>query len=155
MSGYKTFGRVVGAIVLVLLVSYVGFVLWRWLRESLRLAVPLALPLDVAAALAEGAPIYDVRSHGYLDAKAMRVKGSKRLDPHSLNRLDEPFPQGHVAYLYCTCVREATSARVARELQARGVKVAVLKGGLRAWRKDGLPVEPVPAEELAQLPLFG
>jgi membrane protein DedA with SNARE-associated domain/rhodanese-related sulfurtransferase len=154
-SAYKAFGRVVGAILLVLLAGYIGFVLWRWLRERLRLAVPMELPLQVAAALAAGAPIYDVRSHGYLDANAIRVKGSKRLDPHTLNRLDEAFPQGHIAYLYCTCYREATSARVARELQARGVRVAVLKGGLRAWRKDGLPVEPVPAEELAQLPLFG
>jgi membrane protein DedA with SNARE-associated domain/rhodanese-related sulfurtransferase len=155
MSAYKAFGRVIGAIVLVLLAGYIGFVLWRWLRERLRLAVPMEVPLQVAAALAAGAPIYDVRSHGYLDANAIRVKGSKRLDPHTLNRLDETFPEGHIAYLYCTCYREATSSRVARELQARGVKVAVLKGGLRAWRKDGLPVEPVPAEELALLPLFG
>jgi membrane protein DedA with SNARE-associated domain/rhodanese-related sulfurtransferase len=155
MSAYEAFGRVVGAIVIVLLAGYIGFLLWRWLRERLRLAVPMELPLRVAAAFAAGAPIYDVRSHGYLDANAIRVKGSKRLDPHTLNRLDEAFPQGHIAYLYCTCYREATSSRVARELQARGVNVAVLKGGLRAWRKDGLPVEPVPAEELAQLPLFG
>jgi membrane protein DedA with SNARE-associated domain/rhodanese-related sulfurtransferase len=154
MSGYRAFGRVIGAIVLVLVVGYVAYMLWRWVRERLRLPVPMALPLQVAAALAEGAPIYDVRSHGYLDAKAMRVKGSRRLDPYALNRLDEVFPPGHIAYLYCTCYREATSARVARELQARGVKVAVLKGGLRAWRKDGLPVEPVPAEELALLPVF-
>ncbi len=142
LSGYKAFSRVIGALIIMLLVGYLGYVLFRWVRERMRMAVPLALPAEVAAALATGAPIYDVRSHGYLDAKAFRVKGSKRLDPHTLNRLEEVFPQGHISYLYCTCLREATSARVARELQARGVKVAVLKGGLRAWRKGGYPVEP-------------
>jgi len=30
----------------------------------------------------------------------------------------------------------------------------VIKGGLGAWRKAGLPVEPVPASEMAQMPVF-
>ena len=57
-------------------------------------------------------------------------------------------------YLYCSCVREATSARVARTLIERGVRCAVIKGGLRAWKKAGLPMEPVPSEDLAILPTF-
>jgi len=56
--------------------------------------------------------------------------------------------------VYCTCVREATSVRVARELQNRGVQVAVIKGGLRAWKSAGLPIEAVPLEEMAALPAF-
>jgi rhodanese-related sulfurtransferase len=43
---------------------------------------------------------------------------------------------------------------VARELQKKGVDVAVIKGGLRAWKKAGLPLEPVPADEIAALPAF-
>jgi rhodanese-related sulfurtransferase len=57
-------------------------------------------------------------------------------------------------YVYCTCVRQATSVRVARELQTRGVRVFVVKGGLRAWRVSGLPVEAVPPAEVAALPSF-
>jgi rhodanese-related sulfurtransferase len=57
-------------------------------------------------------------------------------------------------FVYCTCVREATSARVARELEESGVRVAVIKGGLRAWKRAGLPIEAVPAEEIAALPAF-
>jgi 3-mercaptopyruvate sulfurtransferase SseA len=34
------------------------------------------------------------------------------------------------------------------------VRVAVIKGGLRAWKRAGLPLEPVPASEMAQLPIF-
>jgi hypothetical protein len=37
----------------------------------------------------------------------------------------------------------------------RGVPSAVIKGGLGAWRKAGLPVEAVPHEEIMALPLFG
>jgi rhodanese-related sulfurtransferase len=61
--------------------------------------------------------------------------------------------------VYCTCARQATSTRVARELQTilqnKGVRVAVIRGGLRAWTKAGFPVEAVPREEMAVLPVFG
>jgi 3-mercaptopyruvate sulfurtransferase SseA len=36
----------------------------------------------------------------------------------------------------------------------KGVRVAVIKGGLRAWKKAGLPIESVPADEIAPLPGF-
>ena len=57
-------------------------------------------------------------------------------------------------YLYCTCLGDATSTRVAQRLQEKGVRVAVIKGGLRAWKKAGLPLEPVPPEEMTKLPVF-
>jgi len=85
----------------------------------------------------------------------VRVRGSTRLEPNALLNIEEHFPPGKQIYLYCTCVREATSARVAHHLAQKGVPVAVIKGGLRAWKKAGLPTEPVPAEEMTELPLFG
>ena len=61
-------------------------------------------------------------------------------------------------FVYCTCARQATSARVARELQrmldGKEVQVAVIRGGLRAWAKAGLPVEAVPRDEMQALPVF-
>jgi rhodanese-related sulfurtransferase len=99
--------------------------------------------------------IYDVRSHGYYDRKARRIQGSKRLEPNALNQrwLDMP-PDGRMVYLYCTCQGDATSIRVAKELIGRGFHVAVIAGGLRAWRRAGLPLESVPAEEVDPLPAF-
>jgi rhodanese-related sulfurtransferase len=85
----------------------------------------------------------------------MRITGSRRLDPHTLHQSNEEFPAGQRVFVYCTCVREATSMRVARELEANGIRVAVIKGGLRAWKKEGLPIEAVPLEEIAVLPAFG
>jgi membrane protein DedA with SNARE-associated domain/rhodanese-related sulfurtransferase len=152
--GYHTFGRVVGWVVIALVAGYVAFQIWLWIRARALRTVPFAIPSEAARQLASGACVYDVRSHGYLDAKATRITGSRRLDPNALNRWTEEFPGEQAVYVYCTCVREATSVRVARELQNRGVRVAVIKGGLRAWKGAGLPVEAVPAEEMATLPAF-
>jgi membrane protein DedA with SNARE-associated domain/rhodanese-related sulfurtransferase len=152
--GYETFARAAGVVIILLLAGYIAYQCWQWLRERMRRAVSFALPTDVAEHLASGARIYDVRSHGYFDAKADRIKGSRRLDPHALNQTEVELDKVQTLYVYCTCVREATSARVARELEKKGVQVTVLKGGLRAWKKAGLPVEAVPPEELAVLPVF-
>jgi rhodanese-related sulfurtransferase len=51
-------------------------------------------------------------------------------------------------------VREATSARVAHLLREQGYNAFAIIGGLRAWQKAGLPVEPVPADDLVLLPKF-
>ncbi len=49
---------------------------------------------------------------------------------------------------------EATSARVARILLEKGFEAYVMVGGLRAWRKAGLPLEQVPESDLELLPKF-
>ena len=152
--GYQSFGRVVGWVVVVLITGYVAFQIWQWLRARGLRTMPFVIPCEVAHGMALGARVYDVRSHGYLDAKATRITGSRRLDPNALSRFNEEPPDGQMVYVYCTCAREATSVRVARELQNRGVRVAVVKGGLRAWKSAGLPVEGVPLEEMAALPMF-
>jgi rhodanese-related sulfurtransferase len=102
----------------------------------------------------DGALIYDVRSHGYYDRKATRVRGAKRLEPNALHQVDVEIPAGTPVYLYCTCLRDATSTRVAHDLMEQGLQVSVIQGGLSAWKKAGLPLEAVPAEEMAALPAF-
>ena len=43
---------------------------------------------------------------------------------------------------------------MAHLLQEEGFKVFVIAGGLRAWRKAGQPVEPVPTGDVIKLPMF-
>ena len=43
---------------------------------------------------------------------------------------------------------------MAHLLQKEGFKVFVIVGGLRAWRKAGNAVEPVPHDDLVKLPTF-
>ncbi len=155
-QGYRALGRVMSDIVIALVAVYLAIQVWRWIKERAQPPVAFAIPLQVGDGSLAGAQIYDVRSHGYFDANAVRIKGSKRLDPHALHQASIDF-EGQV-YLYCTCVREATSRRVARELenklQGKGVRIAVISGGLRAWRKAGLPIEVVPRDDVAALPIF-
>jgi membrane protein DedA with SNARE-associated domain/rhodanese-related sulfurtransferase len=156
--GYDSAGRIVGWLVLALVIAYLLFRVWLWVRGRALSVVPFANPEEVARELATGAPVYDVRSHGYFDPKATRIQGSRRLDPNALHQSGAEMPEAGNVFVYCTCVRQATSAKVARELQTmllgKNVRVTVIQGGLSAWVKAGLPVEDVPPEEVANLPVF-
>lgn len=157
-QGYHAVGQIVSWAVLALVVGYLGFQIWLWIKARSLPAVHSVTPTKALQEHAAGAHIYDVRSHGYFDAKATRIQGSRRLDPNGMHQRELDIPKNPSVYLYCTCVRQATSTRVARELQKslhpKGVRVAIIAGGLSAWKKAGLPVEPVPAAEMAEMPLF-
>jgi len=157
IGGFQAFGAVLEWLLIAAVAGYLLYLAWMWTRASALRAIPKVGAAEAARARsADGAVIYDVRSHGYYDDKATRIQGSVRLEPHGLHQpAQQPdLPQDKPIYLYCTCVREATSARVAKELIARGLKVAVIQGGLRAWKKAGLPLEAVPSDEMTELPVF-
>jgi membrane protein DedA with SNARE-associated domain/rhodanese-related sulfurtransferase len=154
-KNYELFGRVASWILIAAVLGYVGFRAWTWHKARRLQSVPFVSPAEAARAVSsDAAVIYDVRSHGYYDRKASRVRGSTRLEPSALHQAAGDIPTEKIVYLYCTCIREATSARVAQDLQDKGVRVAVIKGGLRAWKKAGLPLEPVPPEEMTDPPVF-
>jgi rhodanese-related sulfurtransferase len=98
--------------------------------------------------------VADCRSHGYYDSGARRIKGSIRLEPNLLPKGAHTLPPDCEIYLYCTCIRETTSSRVAWMCAQQGLKVHVIDGGLRAWTKAELPTEQVPAEDVVMLPRF-
>ena len=102
--------------------------------------------------------IADVRSHGYYDPGMQRIKNSIRVEPHRLEAellaLREFMAPHCEIYLYCSCIREATSVRVAYMMNQQNCQTKVIAGGLRAWVKIGGAVEPVPAHEVERLPRF-
>lgn len=102
--------------------------------------------------------IADVRSHGYYDPGMMRIKNSIRVEPSrllpELEALRETLAPEVEVYVYCSCIRDATSARIAHMLTERGSNVRVIEGGLKAWTKAGCPVEPVPEDDMRHLPRF-
>jgi membrane protein DedA with SNARE-associated domain/rhodanese-related sulfurtransferase len=155
-KGYKAFNLALSWILIVAVVVYAALQMWFWLRAKALRYAPTIEVEEAAADLAAGqAFIYDVRSHGYYDARTMRIRGSRRLDPNAFHQWHEKVPGGVHIYLYCTCIREATSARVALLLLEQGVACRVIRGGLRKWKAAGLPLERVPLEEVADLPVFG
>ncbi len=102
--------------------------------------------------------IADVRSHGYYDPGMQRIKNSIRVEP---NRLKEELialrefmvPECDV-YLYCSCIRDTTSVRVAHMLLAANCHAQVIDGGLKAWIKAGGAMELVPESDVHHLPKF-
>src|SRR5271154_2435630 len=151
-AGFRTFGRVVDVVLVVGVIGYLGYQIWTWRKARGLRPVPSVVPSEAASS--EGAVIYDVRSHGYYDRKATRIRGSQRLEPNGLPAFDELAVGPKQVFLYCTCIRDATSVRVAHALLEKGVPCAVIQGGLRAWKKAGLPIEAVPSEEMVLLPGF-
>jgi membrane protein DedA with SNARE-associated domain/rhodanese-related sulfurtransferase len=102
--------------------------------------------------------IADVRSHNYYDPGMQRIKNSIRVEP---NRLKEELvalrefmqPECDI-YLYCSCLRDTTSVRVAYMLKEENCKAQVIEGGIKAWLKAGGEVELVPETDLQRLPRF-
>jgi membrane protein DedA with SNARE-associated domain/rhodanese-related sulfurtransferase len=152
MRGYSRIGSAAGWAVAAAFVVWLAHRFRLWLKARNQSPVPMITPKE-AAARADLA-IFDVRSHGYYDHGTLRIRGSSRLEPNALGDYIDSLPRDREIVLYCTCLREATAVCVARLLAEQGVPSAVIKGGLSAWKKAALPLEPVPADEVVRLPKF-
>ena len=97
--------------------------------------VPTVLPGEVAAHVAEGWMLLDVRNDDeWADG---RIAGSVHIPMDQLmQRLDEVSDR-----VVCVCAVGARSARVAQFLNAQGREAVNLAGGLYAWASSGLPIE--------------
>lgn len=137
---------------------YFGYHLWLLLRASALSYVPRVSAAEVArrfySDLHGDMAVFDARSHGYYSSRASRIQGSLRLEPNTLLQNIDSLPKDKEIILYCTCHSEATSIRVARILQQHGFRSSVIKGGLRAWKRNGFPLETVPADDVVLLPTF-
>jgi membrane protein DedA with SNARE-associated domain/rhodanese-related sulfurtransferase len=102
--------------------------------------------------------IADVRSHGYYDPGTHRIKNSIRVEPHRLKEemvaLREFMAPECEIYLYCSCIRDTTSVRVAHMLRQENCNAQVIQGGMKAWVKAGGEVELVPECDVEHLPRF-
>ena len=102
--------------------------------------------------------IADVRSHNYYDPGMQRIKNSIRVEPARLKEelvaLREFMAPECEIYLYCSCIRDTTSKRVAHMLDQENCKTRVIEGGLKAWVRAGGELESVPAADIDHLPRF-
>ena len=102
--------------------------------------------------------IADVRSHNYYDPGMQRIKNSIRVEPTRLREELEALrafmaPECEI-YLYCSCIRDTTSKRVAHMLEQENCRTSVIEGGLKAWVRAGGELELVPAADIQHLPRF-
>jgi membrane protein DedA with SNARE-associated domain/rhodanese-related sulfurtransferase len=156
-------GHITAAIVVAVIVVYALWVLMVSLRDSRfsnveRVAAEELYERLQAATHDKLLVIADVRSHGYYDPAAQRIKNSIRVEPNrlrdELEALREFMAPECEIYLYCSCAHDATSVRVARMLEKENCSTKVIHGGLKAWIKAGGPLEPVPPTDVEHLPKF-
>ncbi len=102
--------------------------------------------------------IADVRSHGYYDPGMQRIKNSIRVEPNRLKEELEALREFMIPeceiYIYCSCIRDTTSVRVAHTLATENLRTQVIEGGIKAWIKAGGALEQVPEADMQKLPRF-
>ena len=105
LHGLSAFGHMIEWL---LAFAFVGFLVYRfylyWTHRQYRV-VPRVQAEELATRLGNGdgkVIVADVRSHGYYDKDAERIRGSIRLEPNNLNEFIAGLPEGVELYLYCT-----------------------------------------------------
>jgi membrane protein DedA with SNARE-associated domain len=106
VGGMQAFGRTAEWLIAGGLVVYIGYRVWLYAKNRLDRSVHRVPVSEVVARLNKNGGsqivIADVRSHGYYDPDAQRVRGSIRLEPNNLDSALETVPKDAEIYLYCT-----------------------------------------------------
>jgi rhodanese-related sulfurtransferase len=100
---------------------------------------------EVLARLDRGEHIafVDARREEEWRSSDQKLPGAVRLSPEGKEETLPLIAPDRSVVTYCTCAHEASAAKVAEMLMARGYKdVHPLHGGLDAWREAGGPLEP-------------
>ena len=104
--GFHTASHALGTVVLVAFVVYIVYRAWLYRKNADYRIVPRVQVHELAARLASDEElkplVLDVRSHGYYDPNAERIKGSIRLEPNNLEEELKTYPKDKDIYLYCT-----------------------------------------------------
>jgi membrane protein DedA with SNARE-associated domain len=103
---FQVAGHAIEEVFLVAIVVYVAYRLWLVQKNRVYRVVPRVQVEELIRKLqSEGADrilVVDVRSHGYYDEDAARIKGSIRIEPNNLEEELKRLPQDRDIYLYCT-----------------------------------------------------
>jgi membrane protein DedA with SNARE-associated domain len=106
LNSFHAAGRVMEVVVLTALVIYAVYRAANFHKYRKYNVVPRVQVQELAVRLesedAINMQIVDVRSHGYYDAGAERIKGSIRIEPNNLEEEIKNLPKGKDIYLYCT-----------------------------------------------------
>lgn len=104
--GFQTAGRAVEWVTVIALIGYAGYRVWLYRKHAVYRVVPRVQVEELARRLEseekEKILILDVRSHGYYDANAARIKGSIRIEPNNLSEELNTLPKDKDIYVYCT-----------------------------------------------------
>jgi membrane protein DedA with SNARE-associated domain len=104
--GLRVAGRATEIVVIVALIAFIAYRLWLYSKHRVYRVVPRVQVMELAKKLqskeSEKVLLVDVRSYGYYDAGAARIRGSVRIEPNNLSEEIAKLPKDKDIYLYCT-----------------------------------------------------
>src|SRR5580704_6301748 len=104
--GFQAASHVFGKVLFAAAIAYTGYRVWLYQKNKVYRVVPRVQVEELASKLAseekDKVLILDVRSHGYYDANAERIRGSIRLEPNNLSEELKIIPKDKDIYVYCT-----------------------------------------------------
>lgn len=105
IRGFRTASHVFEGTLLIALAGYVAYRIRLYRQYADYRVVPRVQAQDLARRLSEDGDnflVVDVRSHGYYDPNAERIKGSIRIEPNNLEEELKILPRDKDIFLYCT-----------------------------------------------------
>jgi membrane protein DedA with SNARE-associated domain len=104
--GFQAASHILTEVLFVAALGYIAYKMWNYVKHKPDRLVPRVQVQELAEKLLaedkEKLLLVDVRSHGYYDAHAQRIKGSLRLEPNQLEEELKTLPRDKNIYLYCT-----------------------------------------------------
>jgi hypothetical protein len=104
--GFQTAGHVMTGALVIAVIGYVIYRIRIFRRNKVYTVVPRVQVAELALKLQseerDRIVLADVRSHGYYDSHAARIKGSIRIEPNNLEAELESLPKDKDIYVYCT-----------------------------------------------------
>jgi membrane protein DedA with SNARE-associated domain/rhodanese-related sulfurtransferase len=144
MAQFERFGK---TIVLVIVIPLALYVLWRaviLIRMIAKLRLRRMSPALLSSKLQAGdkVAVIDLENFEGEDRHRENIPGAVRADPVRLSSHAKlNVPDDVEVVLYCSSRNAITSARVAVELQRKGItNVWVLEGGFASWKAAGYAV---------------
>jgi membrane protein DedA with SNARE-associated domain len=104
--GFQAASHVFEEVLLLAALVYISYRVWLYHKNKVYRVVPRVQVEELARKLIsdekEKVLILDVRSHGYYDSNAARIKGSVRMEPNNLTEELKTLPKDRDIYVYCT-----------------------------------------------------
>lgn len=148
-------GRLALGVVLVALALYMLLRWWRRWRARIDLQMPRITVAELSGAL-RGNPaplLIDVRSSTARLLDPHGIAGARVASLQHIERVVAGVHPEQVLVIYCDCPDEATSARAAKLLQARGYRNArPLLGGMAAWVAAGNTTTKLTLDSVTEAP---
>jgi membrane protein DedA with SNARE-associated domain/rhodanese-related sulfurtransferase len=133
------------SLLLALLVLFIAYKYWQRQRllHELRTARITVEELRAMLDAGQNPVIFDLRSSAALDEDPVLIRGAIHLSIDDIEKTVGTIPRDRDIVVYCSCPNEASSARLALQLQRKGfTRVRPLFGGIDAWRELNYPTDP-------------